>query len=144
MDVSDSKPERSALGRHISEFVSSVTRWAAAERARRQAIAEIANLDNQGLLDEVLSDMSLTRDDLDYIVNADPAVQPRLTAMVERLGIGDKIAKMPSRWSHDLSLVCKTCPRPEECDKWMRSGATEGFERFCDNAQTLKAMRLGS
>jgi hypothetical protein len=141
MDVSDPKPERSALGRHFNEFVSGLARWAAAERARRQAIAEIANLDNQGLLDEVLADMSLTRDDLEAVINADPEAPPRLEAMAERLGVTEKIAHMPTRWSHDLALVCKTCPRPEECDRWMRSGATEGFERFCDNAQTLKALR---
>lgn len=141
MDVSDPKPESSALSRHFGEFVAGIYRWAAAERARRQTLAEISSLESQGLLDEVLADMSLTRDDLDAIVNADPEAPPRLSAMAERLGISEKIAAMPTRWSHDLSLVCKTCPRPEECDAWMRSGATDGFERFCDNAQTLKALR---
>ena len=141
MPSRDAKPEAQALGRHLTDIVSGLRRWVAAERSRRQAIAEIADLEQRHLLDKVLLDLSLTRDDLDAIVNADTQAPPRLEAMAARLGVAEKIAEMPGRWSHDLALVCKTCPRPEECDRWMQSGASEGFERFCDNARMLEALR---
>ena len=141
MSGKDSAAGTSSLGRRLADFVAELRRWAEAERARRVTMAEIADLDRQGLLDEALADLNLSRDDLEAIVNADPDMPPRLAAMADRLGVTSGLEDMPKRWSHDLAQVCKSCPRPDECDRWMKSGATEGYERFCDNAQTLTALR---
>ena len=134
------EPVESSLRRHLGDFIAGVRHWAAKEQSRRQARAEIDALDRAGALDDVLRELSLSRAEIDDIVNVDPDSPQRLERMLARLGLTEAVPAA-SAIGHDVQRVCQRCSRTSTCEHWLEAGAQEGFESFCPNAETFQALR---
>jgi hypothetical protein len=63
----------------------------------------------------------------------------RLVDMLERKGVklGDDLWQI--RADAVATRTCVFCRSKEECDAWLASGRTEGFEAFCPNAGYIAA-----
>ena len=140
MEANGAPTDSSSLKRHLGDFIDGVRHWAAKERSRRLARAEVEALDKAGVLDEVLHEFSMSRADIDDIVNVDPESPHRLDQMLNRLGLSENW-QSSSALGHDVSRVCQRCPNTGACDHWLKGSAKEGYEDFCPNAETFRALR---
>jgi hypothetical protein len=141
MDAGSAPTGRSVLRRHLVDFVSGIRHWAAKEKSRRDACAEIEALDGTGVLDEVLREFNMERADLAAIVNADPGNPHRLEQMLARLGLTDRMHADMTGVARDVEMVCSRCRNAGKCDHWLSGDSESGFDEFCPNAETFKALR---
>jgi hypothetical protein len=129
------------LKRQLTDFVTGIKHWIKAAEAHRQMRKQLAALEEAGMLDDVLHDLSLSRSDMDAIVAADPQAPLRLDAMVERLGLADAVHAAGGSMERALELTCLHCQNTATCDHWLRGGGTEGSEAFCANAEIFKTLK---
>ncbi len=128
------------LGRHLSDFVGGIRQWAAAEFARRESRAEIESLERNGVLDEVLREMGMSRDDLDAIVNAGDRVPHRMEAMLAHLGLTKQYKEGVPRWAMEAPMLCRQCADTEKCDHWFKGDRKGPTDEFCPNTATFKSL----
>ena len=114
---------------------------AAVRRARRQrAIAgEIVRLRQSGESARLLSDIGLSEAQGDIRPYSNLESPRLLDAMLSRLGINRKKA-LHGRDGQDLQASCALCSLPAACEHWLKSGQTDGYQRFCKNAAVLEAL----
>lgn len=121
-------------------LIARVRGWWRGVWERQHLRGEFAALEQHGQLDAVLQEAGTSRGAVDAILRAHPGAQKRLAVMLRRLGIGrDRLRE--SGTLHDVEMTCTICEATGECDHWLRSGKTEGYELFCPNAQTFEALR---
>lgn len=114
--------------------------WWRNGRERRRLRDEFAALEGQGQLDVVLQEAGASRGSVEAILRAHPDTPKRLTAMMRRLGLSRADIRDDGTL-HDVELTCTLCEAPGECRRWLRSGATTGYEDFCPNAETFNRLR---
>jgi len=107
---------------------------------RHRLRGELLALDKDGALDRVLADARLSRADLEPMLSNHPASGRLLTQMAERLQICDRLHD-DAVTERDMWRVCTLCESQGRCKHWLASGATEGYEDFCPNAELLNKMR---
>ncbi len=63
----------------------------------------------------------------------------RLVEMLERRGLklGDELSRVHA--DALATRACVYCSSKEECDAWLASARSEGFEAFCPNAAYIAA-----
>jgi hypothetical protein len=121
-------------------LVARLRNWWEGLRERQRLGAEFAALEQQGQLDTVLQEAGVTRGTVDAILHSRPGAPKRLATMLRRLGISRERLR-ESGAVHDVELTCTLCGATGQCEHWLRSGKTEGYEAFCPNAEALDALR---
>ena len=114
--------------------------WWSNGRERRRLRDEFAALEGQGQLDLVLREAGASRGSAEAILRPHPDTPKRLAGMLQRLGLTRHEIRDDGTL-HDVELTCTLCAAPRECRRWLRSGATTGYEDFCPNAETFNRLR---
>lgn len=112
----------------------------AALRARRRLRREFEALSDSDALDRMLAEAQLTRADIEPMLANYPASGHLIDEMVGRLDIADQL-HADATVERDLRRVCTVCHTQGQCQHWLKSGATQGYEAFCPNADQFTAMR---
>ncbi len=90
-----------------------------------------------------LSDIGASRADLEILIHAPADAPKRLEAMLRRLRI-DPAGLAAKHWLRlDLEWTCALCGERPACRAWLASRSRTGFERFCPNAERLRALKSG-
>jgi hypothetical protein len=100
---------------------------------------ELADLENQRLLDPTLTDVGLSRAQLPVLTESFPKRTRLFTRMLDRLGI-DR-AHQHRDTLNELATTCATCAETKHCRDWLDSSARTGYDAFCPNAGTLQKLR---
>lgn len=68
----------------------------------------------------------------------------RLRRMLKRLNVDySNYFDLNMRLISQAAAICQTCPRPAECEVWLRSGKQDqGYRAFCPNAARLDCLML--
>jgi Family of unknown function (DUF6455) len=123
-----------------SGLVARLRNWWEGLRERRRLGAEFGALEQQGQLDTVLQEAGVTRGAVDAILHAHPGAPKRLAAMLRRLGISRERLR-ESGTAHDVEMTCTLCGATGQCEHWLRSGKTAGYDAFCPNKEAFDALR---
>jgi hypothetical protein len=113
-------------------------------RLRGELKYELKCLDEAGELDGALANIGLSRDAIPTLVKRYPGCVRRFTTMGRRLGIGRD--RPPSLRGGLAALFgqrrrCLFCTESQRCERWLASGATEGYREFCPNASSFERMQ---
>jgi uncharacterized protein YjiS (DUF1127 family) len=132
-----SEAPKSELRRWITRRLSPLSDWMARERAR----SELESLAATGELDQVLSDVGLTRSDLPALLAHAPDSDVGLQQMAARLGISSQALALAGG-RRDLQRRCLSCEAKKPCEHWLEDEvAPEGAPSFCPNAEELNAIK---
>lgn len=110
---------------------------------RRRLRAEFSGLGCD--LDRVLADIGLTRDEMETMIKNSPRSRALQQAMLKRLGLEQRVASLTPDVARSIERRCATCSQQAECGDWVaHAQASDGYPRFCPNAETFEAVaRLG-
>ena len=103
-------------------------RGVAARHALRQ---ELLECDRSGTLDVILADLNMSRSELKPLISNYPLSSRLFGAMAERLGVDP--AQDGPVVKRELQRTCALCAHQSECQHWLDSGRSEGYEKFCPN-----------
>jgi len=103
--------------------------------ARSALRAQMADLDRRGGLDNVLTDLGISRPALESIIRGYPESGRLLPAMAKRLGLD--ITKLDPRWRYNIQRNCAECQSQGRCRHWLATASAESTEyrAFCPNAE---------
>ncbi len=104
-------------------------RGVAARHALRQ---ELLECDRSGTLDIILADINMSRDELKPLISNYPLSGRLFGAMAARLGVDP--AQDGPVVKRELQRTCALCSHQSECQHWLDSGRSEGYEEFCPNS----------
>ncbi len=107
--------------------------------ARNGLRRQFADLDRRGGLDELLTDIGLSRPELDRIIESHPETGRLMLAMTRRLGLDTNSLDSKSRYQ--VGRSCAVCNEHGRCRHWLKTAAAESTEyrEFCPNAATFDA-----
>lgn len=108
----------------------------AARHALRQ---ELLECDRTGVLDDVLADLNLSRSELKPLISNYPLSGRLFGAMAARLGVD--LAQDGEVIKNELQRTCGLCTHQSECQRWLESGSSEGYEAFCPNSDYWHDLR---
>lgn len=108
----------------------------AARHALRQ---ELLDCDRVGALDSILSDIQMSRSEIEPLVENYPLSTRLFGAMATRLGV-DPMRDGPNM-RRAIQRTCAICAHQRECRRWLDSGRIEGYEEFCPNADYWHALK---
>lgn len=111
-----------------------------AMRDRHRLRRELETLDLEGDLDRVLADAQMTRGDVESMLANYPESVQRLDAVVARVGVAEALHRDPVV-ERDMRRVCSICREQGRCTHWLGSGAPEGYQAFCPNADQIEELR---
>lgn len=111
-----------------------------AMRERHRLRRELEMLASEGDLDRVLADAQMTRGDIEPMLANYPVSTHRLDAMAARLGVTAAMHRDPAA-ERDMRRVCSVCREQGRCTHWLATGAPEGYQAFCPNADELEILR---
>lgn len=124
------------LAAHLVTWaISAIGEISARHRLRRELEALAGDE-----LDRVLADAGLSRGDVEAMLANYPTSERLLGEMAQRLGIADRLEKHRLT-ERDMLRLCTVCKEQGRCKHWLASGATEGYEDFCPNADALATMQ---
>lgn len=106
--------------------------------ARHGLRQELLECDRSGVLDSILSDLQISRGELEPMIENYPLSVRLFGAMVERLGV-DPMCDGP-QMRRAVQHTCAVCGDQRECRHWLDSGQTEGYDEFCPNADYWHAL----
>ena len=127
--------ERPGLARVIDHALSVVKD----ARERRRLRRELLDLDAD-TLDRTLAELRLQRGEVDAMIANHPASGHLLDDVAARLDVAGKLHADPAT-ERDMWRLCSVCSAQGRCKHWLASGATEGYDEFCPNADRLDALR---
>jgi len=125
----------SALGR-LYDRAWGVMRDFAARHALRQ---ELLDCDRVGVLDTILSDLQMSRGEIEPLIENYPLSTRLFGAMATRLGV-DPMHDGP-HLHRAIQRTCAVCAYQRECQHWLDSGRSEGYDEFCPNADYWHALK---
>lgn len=100
---------------------------------------EIAALD-----DRDLTDIGVTREALEYLVEVDPAVYGRMTRMAARHGLTSDALQADRTGLAHLTHTCDHCTSKRRCDSALGSAMTGTADvAFCPNHAAYEGMAKG-
>ena len=108
----------------------------AARHALRQ---ELLECERSGVLDSVLTDLQMRRDELEPMIENYPLSRRLFGAVAARLGV-DPTCDGPSI-RRGLQHTCAVCSEQRRCRQWLAAGHTEGYDEFCPNADYWHALQ---
>lgn len=113
-------------------------------RLRGELKYELQCLDEVGELDGALANIGLSRTAIPALLKHYPGCVRRFTTMGRRLGVGSD--RPPSLKGGLAALFgqrrrCLFCTERQRCERWLASGATEGYREFCPNASSFERMQ---
>ena len=124
------------IGRCRAALVDAVARM----RERRSLRRELARCADDGVLDEILGELGVSRAEMAQWTAGYPRAVRLRAAMTARLGI-DASTLGHCRLQRAIERNCASCPAHRRCREWLRSGARDGYEAFCPNAALFEALR---
>lgn len=103
---------------------------------RRAWRGQFENWALHGEIDAALEAFGLERSQVPLFIRGMPEAGRLLPAMMERTGAAGRIdpVAVPQQ---ELLRACALCPSHARCRRWLNSGATTGFEKFCRNAEVF-------
>jgi len=107
--------------------------------ARHTLRQELLECDRNGMLDNILADINLSRGELKPLIANYPLSIRLFGAMATRLGVDPAQADPATK--HDLQHTCAVCAHQNECQHWLDSGRSEGYEKFCPNSEYWHALQ---
>ncbi len=113
-------------------------------RLRGELKYELKCLDEAGELDGAMANIGLSRAAIPTLLKQYPGCVRRFTTMGRRLGIG---GNRPLSLKGGLAALfgqrrrCLFCAERQRCERWLASGATEGYREFCPNASSFERMQ---
>ena len=127
--------ERSFLARQWDAACQVVADFWARNALRRQ----FADLDRRGGLDELLTDIGLSRPELDRIIESHPETGRLMLAMTRRLGVDAD--KLDPKSRYQVGRSCAVCNEHGRCRHWLKTASPESTEyrEFCPNAAVFDA-----
>ena len=115
-------------------------RGALRDLAERHALRqELLECDRSGVLDSVLADLQIDRGQLEPMIGNYPLSGRLFGGMAARLGV-DPLCDGP-QMRRAVQQTCAVCGHQRECQHWLDSGRTEGYEEFCPNADYWHALK---
>lgn len=127
--------DRSGVVDQLRTWVHRALRDLAVRHALRQ---ELLECERSGVLDSVLTDLQMTRGELEPMIENYPLSRRLFGAMAVRLRI-DPMCDPAMRRA--VEHTCAVCRHQRECRQWLKSGRTEGYEEFCPNADYWHALK---
>jgi hypothetical protein len=113
-------------------------------RLRGELKYELKCLDEAGELDGALANIGLSRAAISTLIKHYPGCVRRFTTMSRRIGVG---GNRPPTLRGGLAALfgqrrrCLFCTEQKRCERWLASGATEGYRDFCPNASSFERMK---
>jgi hypothetical protein len=107
---------------------------------RRQLAEELAGAAASGELDAILAETGLARGQLQRLLQGHAESPRLLEAMTQRLGI-EREAIAEREILREIERICSLCDSRGPCRRWLRSGATDGYDAFCPNAEWFDHLR---
>jgi hypothetical protein len=107
--------------------------------ARYALRQELLECERVGMLDAMLADLNMSRGELDPLVRNHPLSTRLFGAMATRLGV-DPASDGPTT-KRILQRTCAVCAHQTECQQWLDSGRSEGFEAFCPNSDYWRDLK---
>ena len=132
-----SEAPKSDLQSWLDHPLSHLASWRAHQCARAELEGQAATSE----LDQVLSDIGLSRSDLPALLALDPDSPAGLNQMAARLGISPQTLALGGG-QRELRRRCLACRNKDPCDHWLKEAeAPEAAPSFCPNATELSRVR---
>lgn len=115
-------------------------------RLRADLDHELRCLEQAGELDGSLANLGLARPAIPALLQRYPGSARRYAAMTRRVGIGAERASSARTGFTALfgpRRRCLFCSESRRCERWLASGAREGYRAFCPNADVFDRMKRG-
>lgn len=122
--------------RRLFNRARGAVRDVAARHALRQ---ELLDCDRTGTLDSILSDLQMSRGEIEPLIENYPLSTRLFGAMAKRLGVDPTHDEPQMRRA--IQHTCAVCAYQRECQHWLDNGRTEGYEEFCPNADYWHALK---
>lgn len=119
----------------LQEFGQQVLRFVEGRCKRWQLEREFAQLEAMGSLDSTLTDIGLTRSQIESLLAGYADSPDLLGRMLARLGIDP--ARLPAQSLRTMTWACTTCADKRQCRTWLDEGGDKDFHEFCPNAAQL-------
>ena len=121
-------------------FAEIVANWLQNWRSKRARLAELANSgsDETG---RIAHDIGLTSWDLRELAGKGPDSADLLPRRMAALNIDtDEIRRTQTAVLRDLQRLCTLCESKGHCEHDLDRGAATEWQRYCPNADTLRAL----
>lgn len=108
----------------------------------RRELNEVRQLD-RAEFDLIASDLRITPDDLDQLVQRGPHGADELPQMLKSLGISeDDLKRTQPMLMRDMQRVCALCHDKARCDRELAAGTAAGhYQGYCPNASSLDTLQ---
>lgn len=119
--------------------------WPAMKDAFRSWIArDLLRQDFEGMSDNELADIGLSRAEIPAIVKAYPTAGRLQRRMMTRLGLD--LGQAVDAWPAVMRAVgraCAKCGERKRCERWLEScDANESYRAFCPNGYRFAAVKV--
>ncbi|HEY7611193.1 MAG TPA: DUF6455 family protein [Alphaproteobacteria bacterium] len=115
-------------------------------RLRAELKYELRCLDEAGELDGSLANLGLSRAAIPVLLRQYPGSVRRYAAMARHLGVA---AERPPSLRAGLAALfgprrrCLFCTESRRCERWLATGARDGYRAFCPNADAFERIMRG-
>jgi hypothetical protein len=121
-------------GSNVFSRVFASARSALRDMAARHALRqELLECDRNGVLDSILQNIQVSRSELEPMMRNYPLSRRLFAGMAARLRLDPRADG--STLLRALQHTCTVCAHQRDCQQWLKSGRTEGYEEFCPNAE---------
>ena len=125
----------------VDRLIETVGDWL----SHRRAIQEIEEIcgNSAAEFSRIARDLGVTPDTLDAFVRKGPHAADELPKLLRELGIDEAdLAKTHPQLLLDMQRVCAFCEHKGGCNKDLASHmAREKYEEYCENSQTIAAVK---
>lgn len=128
-------PSGSQLSRLLARAARKLRTAFSDESRRRSWRHQFDFWEERGETDSVLEAIGVERGQIPLFIRRISAGERLMAAMRARIGLKSRRKPAPSQ--NEALWVCALCRSHEQCERWLESGATKGFEAFCPNASAL-------
>ena len=108
---------------------------------RRRELNELHQLDDAEF-SRIASDLQISPDDLDTLVEKGPHAADELVKLLQALGIDEaRLSRTQPLLLRDMERVCAMCGYKRECDHDIKADTSaEHYEDYCPNASTIDSL----
>lgn len=107
----------------------------------RRELSEIRQM-NRADIEAIATDLRVSPDDLDRLIDAGPHGADEMPQMLQALGIdAQKLAQAQPLMVRDMQRVCALCRDKAQCHGDIAAGkAAEHYKEYCPNAPSIDSL----
>ena len=130
---------------HGTSVIDKITAWWSERRHAREERSQLGALSAADIA-EIAADCGFSTETLLSLVRAGPHATDEMNEMMQALSIdADAVESTHTRLFREMQVVCAQCGAKATCRRDLDKGtAKDTFAGYCNNAQSLNALRTPS